>query len=252
MLKLRLVIRRVLLVLAACVWISSVVGAVHATGGRQQPQAAPTGDALQLASGRGSLLRELSQRAREDCRHRARRDGRRRGRAEFCRVGEGRAEAPERHDAPAGAAATGAGGVRRPRRMARDDAGSRRARRAECRPTAGPSPQPGGVRERDSRSAGLGRRSGDAAAPRRFELRLRQHRRRARHVARAARKLSDGGRQDQRARGGQPGDWPELADLSRARGRLAGGARRRPAARHARRPRSSIPRSRSTASTSSR
>ena len=48
MLKLRLVIRRVLLVLAACVWISSVVGAVHATGGRQQPQAAPTGDASSL------------------------------------------------------------------------------------------------------------------------------------------------------------------------------------------------------------
>src|SRR6476659_9153223 len=48
MLKLRLVIRRVLLVLAACVWISSVVGAVHATGGRQQPQAAPPRDASSL------------------------------------------------------------------------------------------------------------------------------------------------------------------------------------------------------------
>src|SRR4051812_760377 len=48
MLKLRLVITRVSLVAAACVWISSVVGAVHAAGGRQQPPAAPSRDASSL------------------------------------------------------------------------------------------------------------------------------------------------------------------------------------------------------------
>jgi len=48
MLKLRLVIRRFSLVVAVCLWIPSVVAAVHAAAGRQQATAAPTRDASSL------------------------------------------------------------------------------------------------------------------------------------------------------------------------------------------------------------
>src|SRR4249920_406834 len=48
MLKLRLVSRRLSLVVAVCLWISSVGAAVFAAGGRQQPVAAPTRDASSL------------------------------------------------------------------------------------------------------------------------------------------------------------------------------------------------------------
>ena len=250
MLKLRLVIRRVLLVLAACVWISSVVGAVHATGGRQQPQAAPPRDA--------SSLRPVVDRYCVSC-HSARvktagivLEGMDAAGVEqnSAVLGEGRAQAPDRRDAPAAAAATGAGGVRRADRLARDDARSRGARRAESGPTAvhrlNRAEYANAIRD----LLALDVDPAHAAAARRFELRLRQHRRRAGRVAGAARALSR--RRPARSarwRSAIPTTAPARRDLSRAPGLSQDRAPRRPAARHASAACSSATRSRSTAST---
>ena len=76
---------------------------------------------------------------------------------------------------------------------------SRRRRESQSGPDAAASHEPRRVRQRDPRSARAGRRSDDAAAGRRFEPRLRQHRRRAGRVAVAARALRVGGGQDQPA-----------------------------------------------------
>ena len=74
------------------------------------------------------------------------------------------------------------------------------------------------------------------AAARRCGVRLRQHRRRARRLAGAARALSDGGRQDQRRwRSAIPKPQTGGPDVPHPPGRVAGHAHRRAADRHGRR-----------------
>ena len=90
-------------------------------------------------------------------------------------------------------------GARRVRRLDRDRHRSRRGGQPQSRARAAAPHEPRRVRERDPRSAGARRRFLDPAAGRRLEPRLRQHRRRARRVAVAARALRGGGRQDQPA-----------------------------------------------------
>ena len=96
------------------------------------------------------VLRELSQRARQDGRPHARharcrpRGGARRG------MGSRRAEAARRGDAPGRRAAARPGGARRPGRVAGIDARSRRRGQAEPRPSGAPPVEPRRVCERDS------------------------------------------------------------------------------------------------------
>ena len=94
--------------------------------------------------------------------------------------------------------------------------------------------EPHRVRERDSRPARSRNRRGEVSAVRRFDRRLRQHRRRARHLVHARRGLRERGAEDRAAR----------ARLSRGSGagrlshegrHVAGLSHRRTAVRHARR-----------------
>ena len=110
-----------------------------------------------------------------------------------------------------------------------------RGRRSESRADAAASHEPRRVRQRDPRSARAGRRSLDAASSRRFEPRLRQHRRRAGRVAVAPRTLRVRGGEDQQA-------GRRRARCGAGAGHLHGQRRsepepdaRGPAARHARR-----------------
>ena len=91
------------------------------------------------------------------------------------------------------------------------------------------------VRERDPRSAGARRRSVHAAAARRLGVRVRQHRRRARRVAGAARALHGGGEQGRRAGDRRSRHRHRRRDIPHPPGRVAGHAHRRPADRHGRR-----------------
>ena len=93
--------------------------------------------------------------------------------------------------------------------------------------------------QRDPRSARARRRRDLAAAAGRFGGRIRQHRRRARRLARAHRGLRVGRRQDQPPRRRRSVDRSRSRDVSRARRSRAGCAPRRAAARHARRHRHS-------------
>ncbi len=106
--------------------------------------------------------------------------------------------------------------------------------------------------ERHPRSAGARRRHRHAAAARRLGRRLRQHRRRAGRVARAARALSLGGGEDQRARRGQSRRSPRIPTPT-----ACAATRRRPTRTTSCRPARAAAcwratRSRSTASTPSR
>ena len=74
-----------------------------------------------------------------------------------------------------------------------------------------------------------------AAAARRFGVRLRQYLRRARRLAVAAGALSDGGQEDQRARGRRPEHRARQRHVPHPPGPVAGSAHRRLAARHDRR-----------------
>ena len=136
---------------------------------------------------------------------------------------------------PQGVAAARRGGARGARLVSDDDARSRSRGASESGPAAGASPEPRRVRERHPRSARARRRRVGAAAARRRGVRVRQHRRRARRLAGAARAVSDGGRQDQLARGRRPGHRPGGRDVPHPPGRVAGHPHRRPADRHRRR-----------------
>ncbi len=146
-------------------------------------------------------------------------------------VGEGRAQGARRHDAPARHAGPAGRGQAGAARLAHVAARPRGPGVAPARPPARPSSEPRRVRQRHPRPAGPRDRPGSAAAGRRFERRLRQHRRRAGPVSRAARELSLGGRPHQRARDRRPEDAADGRGLSRAPGRVAVAARRRAAAR---------------------
>ena len=112
---------------------------------------------------------------------------------------------------------------------------SRRAREAESGARTDSPPESRRVRERHPRSVlARDRRVGDAAARRRG-VRVRQHRGRARRLARAARALSDGGGQDHLAGGRRSGNPDGGTDLPHSPGCVAGHAHRRAADRHRRR-----------------
>ena len=117
------------------------------------------------------------------------------------RVGESRAQGPGRDDAAARGAASGPGHGARAGVVPHDRARSRVALEAESRTRPDSPSESRGIRQRHPRSLRARRRHVVDAAARRCGLRLRQHRRRARDVARAARALSDGGRQDHVAGG---------------------------------------------------
>ena len=111
------------------------------------------------------------------------------------------------------------------------------AAQSESRALAAAPPESRGVRERRSRPAGARARRGVAPAARRLELRVRQHRRHPRQLARAARKLRERGDRNQRDRGRQPRRrHGEQRDVHGAVRYDADRSRGRPAARHARRP----------------
>ena len=97
------------------------------------------------------------------------------------------------------------------------DARSRGGGAAQSRPADAASPEPRRVRQRHPRSAGARRRCRGAAAARRFGVRLRQHRRRARRVAVAAGALSVGGGKDQRAGGRRSATRRRSAETYRVR-----------------------------------
>ena len=136
--------------------------------------------------------------------------------------------------------------------LARDAARSRGPGLAAAGASARPSTEPRRVRQRHPRPAGPRDRPGATAAGRRFQRRLRQHRRRAGPFSGAARELSLGGRPHQRAGDRRPEDAADGRGLSRAPGRVAVAARRRTAARYGGRVRDHSATSRSTASTPSR
>ena len=104
----------------------------------------------------------------------------------------------------------------------------------QSRPAAASSAEPRRIRQRRSRSAGARRRRGAAAAARRFGVGFDNIADVARRVAGAARALSVGGGEDQRA-GGRRSRHRRRAPrpIRRAPGRVAEPAHRRPAARHA-------------------
>ena len=120
---------------------------------------------------------------------------------------------------------------------ARGVAGSRGGRAAGSRDAGAPSLEPGGVCERHPGSPGARCGRGGAAAAGRLRRRLRQHRRRARRVAGAHRRVCGRGGADQPAGDWQSDDRPRSHDLPDAGRRVAGGARGRAAVGHARRPR---------------
>ena len=110
-----------------------------------------------------------------------------------------------------------------PNRAARWWAGSRPVARsgrphvARSRPAAGASPEPRRVRERHPRRAGARGRRGDAAAAGRFQLRLRQQRRRAGRFAGAARELPHCRRAGERAGAGRSRARRPRGELFRVR-----------------------------------
>ena len=183
MLKLRLVIRRLSLFVAVCLWIPSVVAAVYAAGGRPQPPAAPTRDA--------SSLRPVVDRYCVSC-HSARvktagivLEGMDVERRSDARLGEGRAEAARAARCRRRAAAARSGNLRR--------ASPRGSRRRSIAPRARSRTRAVRALHRLNRAEyanairdllALDVDAGVAAAARRLELRLRQHRRRARQSRR--------------------------------------------------------------------
>ena len=154
-----------------------------------------------LSRCRGQVLRHLPQRAHEDRRLDAghdrpvQRSGRRR------RVGESGAQGQGRDDAAARGAASGPGHGARAGVVPHDRTGSRLALEAESRTRPDSPSESGGICQRDPRSLLARRRHVIDAAARRCRLWIRQHCRRAWHVAGAARALPDGGRQDHVAGG---------------------------------------------------
>ena len=151
------------------------------------------------------------------------------------RLGKSHPQSARRHDAAAGRGAARRGDARAAGRLAHRRDGSCGQRRAESGPAAAPPAQPGRVRQRRSRSARARRRSRHPAAARRLGVRVRQHRRRARDVSRAARTLHGRGGEGQRAGGRRSGRRPGERDVSHSAGRLAGRAHRRHADRNGRR-----------------
>ena len=105
-------------------------------------------------------------------------------------VGESGQEASRRCDAARRVAPSRCGGARSSGVVSRDGARSRGRAASEARPPLSPSLESSRVRERDSRPAGGRGRRLEAAASGRFGGRLRQQRRPAQRVARAARALS--------------------------------------------------------------
>ena len=166
--------------------------------GRRGWRPAPARHRRRVAARQPDLLPDLPQRAPEDRRPLARRpDARSRRRRRD--LGEGGPQGARRHDAARRRQAARARRARRLRRLDRERDRSRRGGQPESRTRAAAPHEPRRVRERDPRSAGARRRLLYPAAGRRLEPRLRQHRRRARRVAVAARALRRGGREDQPA-----------------------------------------------------
>ena len=139
-------------------------------------------------------------------------------------------------DAAGAAAASGRGGLRRLHRAAGD--GARRGGRRRPGPGADgglPPAEPRRVPQRRPRPAGPRGRRGGAAPGRRRELRLRQHRGRARHVADAAGALSVGGEEGEPPRGREPRPAADRRDVPSRSRLFPGRSDRRAAVRHPRR-----------------
>ena len=138
-------------------------------------------------------------------------------------------------DAAPGDAAPGRDRVRRVHEMAGRFAGPGVGRSGPARRVRAPSPEPGGIRQRDPRPPGAGRRRGRSAAERRRQFRLRQHRRFAADVSIAAGTLCDRGATHQRAGGRRPRDPSGHHRLRHQPRGHAERSRRGAAAGHARR-----------------
>ena len=147
------------------------------------------------------------------------------------------AEAARRHDAAAKCCPSGRGRVGALWRPHIEQALDRQALASpDPGHTAGPSSEPHRVRQRRSRSAGSRDRPRATAAGGRREPRVRQHRRRAAHLAVAARAVPRRRRARSAASPSAIRQRSRHPFLPRAAGRLAGGPRRGPSARHPRRP----------------
>ena len=171
----------------------------------------------------------------EDRRAVARRDGpvgrRRRGGG----LGEGGREAARRGDAAAAAAAARAGCLRRLPHLARDPARPRRRRRSAAGADRGAAPaEPRRVPQRRPRPPRPRCRRERPAAGRRYELRLRQHRGRARGLADPHGAVPGGGAEDRPARGGVAGAVADRRDVPRPLRPGAGRPRRGAPVRHPR------------------
>ena len=149
-------------------------------------------------------------------------------------VGAHRPQAARGHDAAGGNEASRARRVQRHDRLVR--AGARRGRRA-LHAGAGSAPlEPHRIRQRGARPARSRPRRQQVPAERRFDVGLRQHRRRARPVVHAGRGVRRGGAEDQPpgarlSRAAHPGGVPH------PRGHVAGLPPGRHAVRDPRRPR---------------
>ena len=184
------------------------------------------------------LLRQLSQPARESGRSGvgAQADARRprsgAGQRTRRQMGIGRAEAPGRNDAAGQRAPARQGDVRGFHHRSRERAGSHGgALHAFARPA---SAEPDGVCQRDPRHARARDRSGGLSAARRLDARLRQHRRRARHLVDTRRSVSERGGENQPPRD-RRADAARSGRVPDAGGHVAGLSHRRAAVRHARR-----------------
>ena len=201
-----------------------------------RPSAAPHGRCRPGA--RPEVLRHLPQRSRQDRRPVVRGRQRRPRPATHAEIWEKvAAEAARRHDAAAGDAAA--------RRTATLDAfivALESTLDAQARKNPDPGHKPvhrlnrteygNAVRDLLDLEVDVDR----AAAGRRREPRVRQHRRRAARLAVAARAVPRRPRARSAAWRSAPTRTSSALGVSHSAGRLAGGPRRRPAARHARRP----------------
>ena len=184
---------------------------------------------------RRHLLRDVPQPAPEDRRPGARHDGCDECRGTCAGVGESRRQAPRGPDAALRRAAAATVGHRQLRVVARGGARSRRGGASESGThRAVSSPESRRIPECDPRSAGARHRRDAAAADRRGQLRLRQHRRRPEAVAAPDRALSQRRAESGAPRAGHAGA-AQRRPVPRARPARSGCAPRGHAGRNARR-----------------